>query len=124
MAVEEPSQTTNDAHRSQQARARARPPDLTERLNIFAKAVGLGVLIALIGVGAFGRFYDARFNGLVSTTAMEIGDIAQQLRVGHGMSTKVIRPLALAYGQRSPVSISAIVVVSGAWKWRCVNRVV
>jgi len=99
MAVEEPSQTTNDARRSQQARARARPPDLTERLNIFAKAVGLGVLIALIGVGAFGRFYNARFNGLVSTTAMEIGDIAQQLRVGHGMSTKVIRPLALAYGQ-------------------------
>jgi len=97
MAVEEPSQTANNARRSHQARARARPRDLTERLNVFAKAAALGVLIALVGIGAFGRFYSARFSGLVSTTAMEIGDIAQQLRAGHGMSTKVIRPLALQY---------------------------
>ncbi|MCK4325025.1 MAG: glycosyltransferase family 39 protein, partial [Armatimonadetes bacterium] len=79
--------------------ARPRPRDLTERLNVFARAAALAVLIALLGIGTFGRFYTARFNGLVSTTAMEIGDIAQQLRAGHGMSTKVIRPLALAYGQ-------------------------
>jgi len=101
MAVEETSRAAQNTRRSHQVQARARPGrrDLTERLNIFAKAVALGVLIALIGVGAFGRFYTARFNGLVSTTAMEIGDIAQQAREGHGMSTKVIRPLALAYGQ-------------------------
>ena len=97
MAVEEPSQTVENGRNSRQARARARPRDLTEQLNVFAKAVGLGVLIALIGIGTFGRFYSARFNGLVSTTAMEIGDIAEQLRAGHGMSTKVIRPLALQY---------------------------
>lgn len=90
-----------NARRSQQVRARAggRPTDLTERLNVFAKAAALGVLVALIGIVAFGQFYDARFNGLVSTTAMEIADIAQQARAGHGMSTKVIRPLALAHGQ-------------------------
>jgi len=99
MAVDETSQTAQNARRSHQARARARPRDLTERLNIFAKSAALGVLIALVGIGAFGRFYTARFNGLVSTNAMEIADIAQQLRAGHGMSTKVIRPLALAYGQ-------------------------
>jgi len=97
--VDETSQTAQNARSSRQARARARPRDLTERLNVFARAAALGVLIALLGIGMFGRFYTARFNGLVSTTAMEIGDIAQQLRSGRGMSTRVIRPLALAYGQ-------------------------
>ena len=68
-------------------------------INTWAKSIALGVLVALVGIGAFGRFYTARFNGLVSTRAMEIGDIAEQLRFGHGMTTRIIRPLALAYSQ-------------------------
>jgi len=97
MAVDETSRTAENARRSHQARARARPRDLTERLNVFAKAVGLGVLIALVGIGAFGRFYSIRFNGLASADAMDAGQIAEQLRYGRGLSTRVIRPLALSY---------------------------
>ncbi len=97
MAVDETSQTAQNARRSHQARARARHRDLTERLNVFAKAVGLGVLIVLIGIGAFGRFYSIRFNGLASADAMDAGQIAEQLRYGRGLSTRVIRPLALSY---------------------------
>ena len=101
MVSEQRSQIVGSTAASHRIRdgAQARPRDLTERLNVFAKAAVLGVLVALIGIGSFGRFYTARFNGLVSTTAMELGDIAQQLRSGRGMSTHVIRPLALAYGQ-------------------------
>ncbi len=101
MVLEQSSQTVHSVPASRHARNRApvRPRDLTERLNVFAKAIAVGVLIALLGIGTFGRFYTARFNGLVSTTAMEVGDIAQQLRSGRGLSTQVIRPLALAYGQ-------------------------
>ncbi len=101
MASEQTGQISQSAPASHGARnpSRTRPRDLTEQLNVFAKAVAVAVLVALIGIGTFGRFYTARFNGLVSTTAMEVGDIAQQLRSGRGMSTHVIRPLALAYGQ-------------------------
>ncbi|MGI5817393.1 MAG: ArnT family glycosyltransferase [Armatimonadota bacterium] len=77
--------------------AAARPRDLTERINLHARAVAIGVLIALIGIGAFGRFYTARFSGLVSPQAMEIGDIAQQLRYHNSFSTRVVRPLVLSY---------------------------
>ena len=90
-------QATGEARRARRG-GWERPQDLTERMNVLAKSVAVGVLIALIGIGAFGRFYTARFNGLASTTAMEVGDIAQQLRYGRGMSTQVIRPLALQYG--------------------------
>ncbi len=99
MAVEEPSQTAENARRSRQVRARARPRDMTEQLNVFAKAAALGVLIALVGVGAFGRFYSARFSGLISTAAMEAADVAEQLRQGRGLSTKVVQPLGLAYAK-------------------------
>jgi len=100
MGVEHSSERVQATAKARRARRgeRERPRDLTERMNVLAKSIALGVLIALIGIGAFGRFYTARFNGLVSTTAMEVGDIAQQLRYGRGMSTRVIRPLALQYG--------------------------
>ncbi len=101
MASQQTAQVLQSTSGSQRGRnrTRARPRDMTEQLNVFAKAAAVGVLVALIGIGTFGRFYTARFSGLVSTTAMEVGDIAQQLRSGRGMSTRVIRPLALAYGQ-------------------------
>ena len=103
MALEQSSQTVHNVPVARRARNRvpAQPRDLTERLNVFAKAAAVGVLIALLGIGTFGRFYTARFNGLASTTAMEVGNIAQQLRFGQGMSTRVIRPLGLAYGHIS-----------------------
>ncbi len=71
--------------------------DLTQRMNVHARAVAVGTLIALIGIGAFGRFYTARFNGLVTPEAMEVGDIAQNLRYHNSFSTRVVRPLALSH---------------------------
>ena len=86
---------------------RHKDKDVTTRINTLAKAVALGVLVALVGIGAFGRFYTARFNGLIveSTRAMEIGDIGQQLRFGNGLATKVIRPLATAYSQPNQAGV-------------------
>lgn len=99
MAATHTSTANETTARSRRGRSRAegRPRDLTERMNLHARSIALGVLIALVGVGAFGRFYTARFNGLVSTEAMEVADIAQQLRFNRGFSTKVVRPLALSY---------------------------
>ncbi|MGC9320435.1 MAG: ArnT family glycosyltransferase, partial [Armatimonadota bacterium] len=91
------SDETRARSRRGTTRAEGPPRDLTERMNLYAKSIAIGVLIALIGVGAFGRFYSARFNGLVSTQAMEVADIAQQLRFNRGFSTRVVRPLALSY---------------------------
>ncbi|MFP4249741.1 MAG: ArnT family glycosyltransferase [Armatimonadota bacterium] len=100
---------------------------MTERMNQYARAVAVGVLIAIIGVAAFGRFYTARFSGLVSTTAVEAAEVAHQLRYDHGMTTKVIHPLSLAYATPSgdntvpqtrraplyPVMLSALFRVRG-----------
>lgn len=101
MSSEQKLQTARavPASRRPRDRSAARPRDLTERLNVFAKAAVWAVVIALIGIAAFGQFYDARFSGLVSTTAMEIGDVARQLRYGEGFSTQVIRLPGLTYGQ-------------------------
>ena len=74
---------------------------MTERMNLYARSTALGILIAIIGIAAFGRFYTARFNGLVSTTAVEAAEVAQQLRYGSGMTTRVIHPLALSYAHVS-----------------------
>lgn len=79
------------------SRAGAGSGDLTERMNLYARSVAVGTLIALIGIGVFGRFYTARFNGLVTTTAMEVGEIAQNLRHYNSYSTRVVEPLALSY---------------------------
>lgn len=70
-------------------------------MNMYARAIAVGILIALVGIAAFGRFYTARFSGLVSTTAVEAAEVAQQLRFGNGMTTKVVHPLALSYGNPS-----------------------
>lgn len=100
MAARETATTSNQrSRRRRTGQGEPRARDMTERMNLHARAVAVGILVALIGVGAFGRFYTARFNGLVTPTAMEVGVIAQQLRYNRGFSTRVLYPVALDYAQ-------------------------
>ncbi len=85
------------AGRRQATAERTQPRDSTERMNAIAKSVAVGILIALIGIGAFGRFYSARYNGLIAPQPIMAAEIADNMRHGHGLSTRVTYPLALRY---------------------------
>lgn len=66
-----------------------------ESLNQLCKSVAVAAVLVVFGIGMFSRFYAARFNYLTTTSAMEQGEIAQQLRGGHGFTTRIGRPLGL-----------------------------
>lgn len=66
-------------------------------MNALAKSIAVGVLIALLGVGVFGRFYSARFGGLILPGSLQAAEIASHVRQGEGLMTSAIYPLALRY---------------------------
>ncbi len=66
-------------------------------MNAIAKSVAVGILIALLGIGAFGRFYSARYNGLIAPQPIMAAEIANNVRYGEGLSTRATYPLALRY---------------------------
>jgi Dolichyl-phosphate-mannose-protein mannosyltransferase len=59
------------------------------------------VLLAAIIVGIALAYLLIQFNGLSSAQGMDQAQIARQLALGHGFSTKLIRPLALAEYERA-----------------------
>lgn len=64
-------------------------------LNRVSRSIAVGALLAVIGIGLFGRFYSARFSFLPTIAALEQGDIAGHLSQGRGFVTRVGHPLGL-----------------------------
>jgi 4-amino-4-deoxy-L-arabinose transferase-like glycosyltransferase len=66
-----------------------------QSLNRMSRSIAVGALLAVIGIGLFGRFYAARFSFLPTISALEQGDIARHLSHKRGFVTGVGHPLGL-----------------------------
>lgn len=136
MAPENDAKTTDTEDRSAppaervvtvaRVRSKRSRSDGFEGIESLCKAVALAALLVVIGVGMFSRFYVARFTYLPTISAMEQGDIAEQLRAGHGFKTRIGRPLGLdkpagkglwedvTYNPLYPIALAVFFKVRGA----------
>ncbi len=80
-----------DAGRTDTADSRA-------RVNRLARAWILGALVTGIGVGLFVRFYSTHFEQLATTDAVNVAQVAANVRRGIGLKSSVTYPLHAALG--------------------------